>query len=328
MESATADRSRMFGSFSTFSVSIRRARSPGTITAGIRRRPTSFAARNRCWPSMMLYPFPSFRSTTTTGARNPTRSTESTTRFTWASLAFRWCEMTSSFPIGRSANVRSRRVDGSLKEKPASDTDWGGRAGTRLSPLDDPAHEGGLACVFGVVVDHAHESDAERDGRVPSFVHDPIQVGVGDALDVADRLLVDGVVIVDEQIPGVDVHFGHVLAPVPVPRIPRVERQTETLHPALRGPDLVCLRDIRDVVVLDAGQVPHQPGDRVGVVVESNRQLLRRQPLDRAVHDGTDSAEGVDEELGAGHWSVLSMSESTSQLQRRESLVACTTVLV
>src|SRR6266540_5797374 len=301
MESATADRSRMFGSFSTFSVSIRRARSPGTITAGIRRRPTSFAARNRCWPSMMLYPFPSFRSTTTTGARNPTRATESTTRFTWASLAFRWCEMTSSFPIGRSAKVRSRRVDGSLKGKPASDTDWGDRAGTRLPPLDDPAHEGRLACVLGVVVDHAHESDAERDGRVPSFVHDPIQVGIGDALDVADRLLVDGVVIVDEQIAGVDRHCCDVVGPVRVPGIPQVERQTQALHPALRGPDLVGPGRSRDVIVLDAGQVPHQPRDRVGVVVEPNRQLPRRQPLDRAVHDGADPAEGVDEELSAGH---------------------------
>ena len=43
--------------------------------------------------------------------------------------------------------------------------------------IRQPAHEGGLARVLEVVVDHADQADAERDGRVPALVDDPVEVG-------------------------------------------------------------------------------------------------------------------------------------------------------
>src|SRR6266487_1796544 len=139
---------------------------------------------------MIRYPAPPSRSTTTTGARKPTRSTESMTRFTCASLALRWCEMTSSFAMGRTSKCRPRRLAGSLNASPPSGSGREDRAERSaistgsyrrrsLGPLrvplpaeDDPAHERGLARVLIVVVDHAHEPDAERHGRIPRLVHD------------------------------------------------------------------------------------------------------------------------------------------------------------
>jgi hypothetical protein len=52
------------------------------------------------------------------------------------------------------------------------------------------------------------------------------------------------------------------------------------------------------VVVLDAGQVPDQPGDRVGLGVDPEGQLPRFQAVEDPVDDLTDPVEGVGEQLG------------------------------
>jgi hypothetical protein len=43
---------------------------------------------------------------------------------------------------------------------------------------DDTFEKGGLPGVLGVVVDHADEPYTQRNQRVPSFVHDGVEVGV------------------------------------------------------------------------------------------------------------------------------------------------------
>ena len=82
--------------------------------------------------------------------------------------------------------------------------------------------------------------------------------------------------------------------------------------------NLLDVRGSRDVVVLNAGQMPHQPRDRVGVRVEPYRQLLGRQAAHGFVDGGADPPEGVHEELAARH--VLSPADAagpTSQSGRR-----------
>jgi hypothetical protein len=59
------------------------------------------------------------------------------------------------------------------------------------------------------------------------------------------------------------------------------------------------------VVVPDAGQVPHQPGDRVGLGVDAERQLLKREAVDDLVDHLTDPCQGVDKQLGTYHWRLL-----------------------
>src|SRR6266700_5993397 len=53
------------------------------------------------------------------------------------------------------------------------------RAGPRRLPAGDQAAQvGSLPGVLRVVVDDADQPDAECHGRVPAFVHDPVQVGI------------------------------------------------------------------------------------------------------------------------------------------------------
>jgi hypothetical protein len=87
---------------------------------------------------------------------------------------------------------------------------------------------------------------------------------------------------------------------------PPAERQPEPLHPAAGRPDLLCQRNVCDVVILDPGQVPNQPGDRVRAAVDPERQLLRRQPANDVVDGLLDPAERVGEKLSAGHRVALS----------------------
>ena len=70
------------------------------------------------------------------------------------------------------------------------------------------------------------------------------------------------------------------------------ERQPEPLGPALGDPDLLGAGDAGDVVVLDAGQVPDQPGDGVGLGVGSPGQVVVAEAGDEVGHLLADAARG------------------------------------
>ena len=68
--------------------------------------------------------------------------------------------------------------------------------------IRQPAHEGGLARVLEVVVDHADQADAERDGRVQrSSTIRSRSAGVEPA-EVGHGRVVHRVVVAEEQVPG------------------------------------------------------------------------------------------------------------------------------
>ena len=117
-------------------------------------------------------------------------------------------------------------------------------------------------------------------------------------------VLVDGVVVA-HQLRGGRPHGRDLVGAVAVAGVPGVERQPEPLHPALGGPDLLGPEGVGQVVVLDAGQVPDQPGDRVGLGIDPEGQLPGFQAVEDPVDDLTDPVEGVGEQLGAGHRRLL-----------------------
>src|SRR5262249_18453813 len=135
--------------------------------------------------------------------------------------------------------------------------------------------ERGLTSVLGVVVDDADEPYAEGDGRIPRPVHDAVEIGLGQALHVPDGLLVYRVVVTGEEFGGADAYGGDGLAVVTVAGRRGGERQSESVRPPTCGPDLLGSRDARDVIVLDARQVPDEPGDGVGLATDPFGELLR-----------------------------------------------------
>jgi hypothetical protein len=112
--------------------------------------------------------------------------------------------------------------------------------------------------------------------------------------------LVNGIVVVAQRlcVAGDD---GDLVGAMTVARVRDVQRQPEPLRPTPRRPDLVSPCDICDVVVLDPGQMPYQPGDRVGLAVEAERQFFGRQAAHREVHGVADPSERVSKQASACH---------------------------
>src|SRR5882757_2055540 len=156
-----------------------------------------------------------------------------------------------------------------------------------------------------VVGDHADQPYTEGDRRVPALVHHPVQVGVGQVPHIGEGPVVHGVVVPGEQGGVGDLHLGDVGRAVAVTDGGRREGQPEALLPALRGPDLVVAGDLGDVVVLYSGEVPDQPGDRVGLAVGALGELVGGQPVDGFVHHFPDPAEGVGEQFSGVHGDSL-----------------------
>jgi hypothetical protein len=71
---------------------------------------------------------------------------------------------------------------------------------TGLPALHEAADEGRLPAVLEVVGDHADQPHPKRDRRVPSLVHDAVQIGIGEAFHIPDGLLVDLVVVAHQQV--------------------------------------------------------------------------------------------------------------------------------
>ena len=157
---------------------------------------------------------------------------------------------------------------------------------------------GRLTGVLQVVGDHTDQADAEGDRRVPGRVHDPVQVGVPEGAQVADGLLVHRVVIAGQQLAGLRADGVHLLEGMPVAVVGRVEGQREPLRPPLAEPDLGPAGHVGDVIVLDPGEMPDQPGDRVALAVGPGGQLLGREPVDALGNDLTNPAEGIGQDFG------------------------------
>ena len=181
-----------------------------------------------------------------------------------------------------------------------------GRPPGRMSLSRQQAPEvSGLPDVLQVVGDHADQPDAQGHGRVPARVHDPVQVLVGQAGQVAERPLVDGVVIAGKQLSRLDLDRRHLAGPVPVTGRGRQERQPEAVKPAVRQPHLLGARHVRDMIVLDPGQVPDQPGDGVRGAVGPVGQLAGRQAVQALMHLVMNPAEAVGQNVCCFHGAIL-----------------------
>src|SRR5699024_11294858 len=65
-------------------------------------------------------------------------------------------------------------------------------------------------------------------------------------------------------------------------------------------PHLLGAGHVGDVVVLDPGEVPGQPGDRIGIRVDARLQCRRSQPGHCRDKDAFDTGEAVAEKIGGG----------------------------
>ena len=117
------------------------------------------------------------------------------------------------------------------------------------------------------------------------------------AREVADRLLVHGREVRRQQV-GVGAHLRHVGAGVAVADVAGVEGQVEAVA---RSPRAVhtcsSAGDVGDVVVLHPGEVPDQPGDRVGVRAGPVGELVVVEAVDDGGAALDDALEGVGQQL-------------------------------
>ncbi len=169
----------------------------------------------------------------------------------------------------------------------------------------DAADQRGLADVLEVVGHHADEPDAEGHRRIERAVDDPVEIAVAERTHELDRARVHGVVIVDQQHARRDAHRGDVVRAVPVAGRPWVEGQPEPLVPPAGRPHLLARRCRRDVIVLDASEVPDEPRNRVCFGVDPEGQLLGAQTVDDVVNERANAVERVDEERRAVHANSL-----------------------
>src|SRR5665213_583289 len=172
--------------------------------------------------------------------------------------------------------------------------------GRRLPAVDEAAHVGRLADVLEVVGDDADQADPDGHRRVPTGVDDPLEPVVGDRGQVGHGGGVDVLEVVEEQV-GFDDDQAHLGGIVPVAGVGPIEGKVEPFGPSAVQPALVGAPEVGDVVVLDPGEVPDQPGDGVGLGVRPEGQLLGGESVGRGVHPVPDPLEGVHQKFVAAH---------------------------
>src|SRR5215213_4336077 len=145
-----------------------------------------------------------------------------------------------------------------------------------VPPVRETAHVGSLAGVLHRVAYHADQPDRGGHWGIPTGIHDPIQLVRSDAIQVAQRQLVNISVIVAEEV-ATHPDRRYVLRALAVAGSPLVKRQPKPLPP-LR-PGLLNLRQVGDLMVLAAGEVPEQPGNRVGFRIRAVGGDFVSQPV-------------------------------------------------
>ena len=194
----------------------------------------------------------------------------------------------------------ARRIH--VRPPPGAAGDRATTTGRRSITAEQSPHVGRLPDVLDAVVGDADQPHAERHGRIPVGIDHPVEVGWRQRAQLR-------------------------------PACARRRRRSTRAAPPRsraerRGPPRRCGR-IRDcsgsgsspnraaqspschswwsptrpgqLGVLDAGDVPHQPRDRVGVAVRLRRQLFRVEPVDDFAGERWDPAVEVEQEFGHVH---------------------------
>lgn len=166
--------------------------------------------------------------------------------------------------------------------------------------LEEASDVGRLSRVLHVVIDHTDEPHADRYGGIPTNVDDSLQLRGVDGVEIVQRSFVDRVVIVRQEV-GPGPNRGHLFRRMAVSGIARVGRHPEARGPSLGDPGLLTSGDLGDVIVLDAREVPHQPGNGVGAGVGPECERCLVEPEQGAVDVLPDSAESVAENGSGVH---------------------------
>src|SRR5450759_866824 len=170
---------------------------------------------------------------------------------------------------------------------------------------DETADIGRLARMLPVVCEDTDQTYPEGHGRVPRVVDDAFEVGPGETGDVPDGLLEDGLVVA-EQLGRVRADGSHFVVSLTVTGGLAVEREIEARAPSFSCPDLFDAGGGCHMVILDPGQMPHEPPDRIGAVGRAVSQLLGGEPVEDALHRVVDPSERIDQQVRDVHgWTWL-----------------------
>src|SRR5215218_762699 len=130
-----------------------------------------------------------------------------------------------------------------------------------VPPVRETANVGSLTGMLHRVPNHTDQPDRGGHRRIPMGIDDPIQLLGSNAIQVAQRQFVNISVIVAEEV-ATHPDRRYLLRALAVTGSPLVKGQSEPLPP-LR-PHLLNLRQVGHLIVLAAGEVPEQPGNRIG----------------------------------------------------------------
>src|SRR5215213_4848348 len=163
-----------------------------------------------------------------------------------------------------------------------------------VPPLRETAHVGSLAGMLHRVTNHADQPDCGCYRGVPPGVDDPIQLVPSNAIQVAQRQFVNIPVVVAKEF-ATHPDRRYLFRVLAVTGSPLVERQPKPFTP-LR-PDLLNLRQVGHLMVLAAGEVPEQPGNRVGFRIRAVGGDFVSQPIGEIDHELSHPPEGVSQNL-------------------------------
>src|SRR5215212_3495940 len=163
-----------------------------------------------------------------------------------------------------------------------------------VPPVRETAQVGSLAGVLHRVANHADQPDRGGHWGIPTGIHDPIQLVRSNAIQVAQRQFVSIPVIVAEEV-ATHPDRRYLLRGLAITGSPLVKRQSKPLPP-LR-PRLINLRQVGHLMVLAAGEVPEQPGNRVGFRIRAVGGDFVSQPIGEIDHELSHPPKGVSQNL-------------------------------
>ena len=146
------------------------------------------------------------------------------------------------------------------------------------------------------VVGDAYEPYAQRDRRVPSPVDDAVKLARRQADEQRTGAIIDGVEVVQEHLRSVRPNRRNVRGRVAVPGIRWVGFQSASWCPIAADPQLIGVEDLRDVVVLDSGEMPNQPTDGIRIRRRRHGEFGSAEPVHRRSRQRWDAAEEFEKE--------------------------------